>query len=157
MNKRTLARYIRGRASERERAAVLLWTEESPENLATYRFLHNIYASTLMESKSGPAVDRKTPAPAFALAFACIAVIAGLFILRPKDQISVQSVCAPVGQQTKVDLSDGTEVWLNSGSSIEFGDIDRQKVRLVSLRGEAFFSWPGIPRGRSSSIHRSSG
>ena len=146
MNKDILARYIRGRASEKEKAAVLRWTEESPDNLATYRFLHGVYAASLVEEEPEPARQRRSPVPSFALAFACIALLVGLFLFRPKETVSVQSVCSPVGQQTKVDLSDGTVVWLNSGSSIEFGDLDRQKVRQVRLAGEAFFSVSADPK-----------
>ena len=155
MKKDILSRYIRGRASEKEQAAVLRWTEESADNLATYRFLHGIYAASLMEDscekesvpeKVSAGLSRPVRRAPYALAFACIAVVAGIFLFRPKEPVSVQSVCAPVGQQTKVDLSDGTTVWLNSGSSIEFGDLDKQKVRQVRLTGEAFFSVAGDPK-----------
>lgn len=146
MTKKVLSRYVRGLASEREKAAVLKWTEESPDNLATYRLMHGVYAASLMEEEPEPVRQKQSPVPSFALALACVALLAGLFLFRPKETVSVQSVCAPVGQQTQVDLSDGTRVWLNSGSSIEFGDLDRQKVRQVRLKGEAFFSVAGDPK-----------
>ncbi len=159
MDKKTLSRYIRGVASEKERREVLLWTEASPENLATYRFLQGVYASNIAQqspaSESAQATDASRQsgrtrsrafAPAFAFAVCCAVLLVGLLLFRPSGPVSVQSVCAPVGQQTKVDLSDGTEVWLNSGSSIEFGDLDKQRVRQVYLTGEAFFSVAKDPR-----------
>ncbi len=36
-------------------------------------------------------------------------------------------------------LKDNTEVWLNEGSELLVGDLDKGGVRSISLRGEAFF------------------
>ncbi|MCR9228546.1 MAG: FecR domain-containing protein [Flavobacteriaceae bacterium] len=44
------------------------------------------------------------------------------------------------GQKSMVRLSDGSRVYLNSGSSIKFiKDFTHSKVRMVELEGEAFF------------------
>jgi ferric-dicitrate binding protein FerR (iron transport regulator) len=45
----------------------------------------------------------------------------------------------PRGQKLHVTLSDGTEVWLNSGSHISFPKIFAKDKRIVTLEGEAFF------------------
>lgn len=46
----------------------------------------------------------------------------------------------PAGGQYKVQLPDGSEVWLNAMSSIRFSlNLAREKQRIVELSGEAFF------------------
>jgi transmembrane sensor len=45
----------------------------------------------------------------------------------------------PYGSKSELLLSDGTQIWLNSGSKIRFHDDFSQKTRTVYLEGEAFF------------------
>lgn len=49
------------------------------------------------------------------------------------------SIVAPAGSRTVVQLSDGTEVHLNSGSSIKYPRSFNGKNRELSLSGEGFF------------------
>ncbi len=48
-------------------------------------------------------------------------------------------VFATFGTRTSLKLSDGTSVWLNSGSTIKYPDKFRGKNRIVDLDGEAYF------------------
>lgn len=45
----------------------------------------------------------------------------------------------PVGGQFKINLPDGTEVWLNAASSLRFPAAFQGKERRVRLTGEAYF------------------
>ena len=60
------------------------------------------------------------------------------------------SVHTPMGSRTRVDLPDGTEVWLNAGSVLEYPSEFEKEVRSVSLVGEGFFKvksnkrWPFV-------------
>jgi len=49
------------------------------------------------------------------------------------------SISAPMGSKTKVELPDGTSVWLNSGSELKYPGIFAEGKRDVYLEGEAFF------------------
>ena len=49
------------------------------------------------------------------------------------------TVSAPIGGRTKAMLPDGSEVWLNSGSSIQYPLLSKQEYREVKLTGEGFF------------------
>ena len=49
------------------------------------------------------------------------------------------TIKTPVGGQYRVVLSDGTKVWLNSGSSIKFPVIFVGNERSVEIEGEAYF------------------
>lgn len=51
----------------------------------------------------------------------------------------MQRLSTPRGMDFKVMLSDGSEVWLNAESSIEFPASFRQGERRVRLKGEAYF------------------
>ncbi len=45
----------------------------------------------------------------------------------------------PIGRMAVVALSDGTKVWLNAGSEMDYPVFFGEKERLVSLQGEAYF------------------
>ena len=53
--------------------------------------------------------------------------------------IMYQEVTAPLGSRSKVKLSDGSEVWLNSGSSLKYSTTFNKTDRQVSLVGEGYF------------------
>lgn len=48
-------------------------------------------------------------------------------------------VVVPFGQMTQVNLSDGTSVWLNSGTTLKYPTVFDKENREVSIDGEAFF------------------
>lgn len=62
-----------------------------------------------------------------------------LYIHRLSDETPpiVQHI-VPLGEKSNVILSDGTRVWLNSGSTLSYESNGKQ-VRKVHLTGEAFF------------------
>ena len=51
----------------------------------------------------------------------------------------MNSLFVPFGKQSKIVLSDGTSVWLNSGSVMSYPQNFKGKSREVYLRGEAYF------------------
>lgn len=51
----------------------------------------------------------------------------------------VNKMIVPFGKRSTVTLSDGTKVWLNSGSTLVFPPAFVKKSRKVRLMGEAFF------------------
>lgn len=57
--------------------------------------------------------------------------------INPKDEF--YSITVPYGAKSKVTLSDSTKVWLNSGTTIKYSYIVKDKVRKLSLNGEAYF------------------
>lgn len=73
-----------------------------------------------------------------------LVIITSILILLDSDfeiqHISQQAeVYAPHGSRTYLVLSDGTEVWLNSGSRIIYPENFRNRTRNVELIGEAYF------------------
>lgn len=65
------------------------------------------------------------------------------------EQLISQEVRAAFGTHTKVNLADGTTVWLNSGSSLRFPiTFSTSEERRVELNGEGYFDVtpnPGKP------------
>jgi transmembrane sensor len=69
-------------------------------------------------------------------------VISNLIFIRqsalPEVQPVVQTVSVPNGARTSFTLPDGSEVWLNSGSTLTWSS-DFNAKRLIELEGEAYF------------------
>jgi len=68
----------------------------------------------------------------------------GLFF-KPKPQIveepaiAYQTLTVPAGQRAHLVLSDGTSVWLNAKSSLEYPGVFTGNTRELILTGEAYF------------------
>lgn len=59
--------------------------------------------------------------------------------LIPSEVSANQTIVAPFGTYTSLQLPDGTKVWLNAGSKISFPQKFDPKSRKVDLVGEAYF------------------
>lgn len=49
------------------------------------------------------------------------------------------TLTTPKGAQFRIQLSDGTQVWLNAGSSLKYPTIFNNSERTVELKGEGYF------------------
>lgn len=54
------------------------------------------------------------------------------------EQHTMNKLIVPYGKRSKIILSDGTQVWLNSGSSLEFPSAFSRNSREVLLSGEMY-------------------
>jgi len=52
---------------------------------------------------------------------------------------AMNQIIIPYGQQSEITLSDGTHIWLNSGSQLSYPSEFKKDSREVYLTGEAFF------------------
>jgi ferric-dicitrate binding protein FerR (iron transport regulator) len=71
-----------------------------------------------------------------------VAFLAGNLIRSsPKVEKTLQysEIHVPYGQMSQLTLSDGTEVWLNSGTTLRYPDRFGEKSRSVEVKGEAYF------------------
>jgi ferric-dicitrate binding protein FerR (iron transport regulator) len=57
---------------------------------------------------------------------------------EPKEAVTVLKRTGP-GEKLQLTLGDGTKVWLNSSSQVEFPENFESKHRLIDLKGEAYF------------------
>jgi len=60
-------------------------------------------------------------------------------IAQPVSDEEPNQMIVPYGKRSNIILSDGTRVWLNSGSKLVFPPAFKGKSREVILEGEAFF------------------
>ncbi|WP_372934783.1 FecR family protein [Mariniphaga sediminis] len=56
-----------------------------------------------------------------------------------KRSIGYTKIFVPLGQMSELTLSDGTHVWLNSGTTLRYANNFGENDRKVKLDGEAFF------------------
>lgn len=60
--------------------------------------------------------------------------------LNPASKVHYHILRTPMGGEYKVELADGTVVWLNSGSELKYPTAFTGNSREVELVGEAYFS-----------------
>lgn len=71
-----------------------------------------------------------------------VMMVMGYLIYQQPSHSSViayQEITSPFGMSSKVDLPDGSTVWLNSGSKLKYPVVFAAIERNVFLSGEAFF------------------
>ena len=80
-----------------------------------------------------------------ALKYAAIVIFAFAAgnLLRPSvptdNEIRYSEITVPFGQMSQLMLSDGTKIWLNSGTTLRYPERFAEKQRSVSVVGEAYF------------------
>ena len=79
------------------------------------------------------------------LKYAAIIVLAFIAgnLLRPSlpidKEIRYSEITVPFGQMSQIKLSDGTKIWLNSGTTLRYPERFAENSRSVSIEGEAYF------------------
>lgn len=145
-------KYIRGEASAQEKKQVILWLEEDPAHAEEYLNLRKLvdlniwsidttYNSTQSLVKKKPFLSRKISFELLKIASVFIIgiLVSLIWVSRNDFQTELQTVYVPHGQRTELFLSDGTQVWLNSGTVFKFPNQFARKSREVELDGEAYF------------------
>ena len=151
-----VARYLNGECSESELNELLAWALQSkehqkdlfdikdiwdaslPVNQNTQNQLLYFYKSRYEKSKRVILLFLRSAASIAAL------LLIGLLIrvsIHSNDPVPAnrQAFNVPLGSRSNVLLPDGTEVNLNSGSTLTYYDNFSKGNRVVSLTGEAFF------------------
>ncbi|MET6999072.1 FecR family protein [Chitinophaga defluvii] len=66
-------------------------------------------------------------------------VYAWMFAKKGGSNQQMVTITSPKGATTQIELSDGTQVWLNAGSKLQYSQAYNTTTREVKLEGEAFF------------------
>jgi transmembrane sensor len=162
-----LIKYFNGHCDNEEIAFLNRWLAESPDNIRLFNETRDIWFAVPMKGSSQPfnslealinvrkrinENSLKIPVAKgiifkkiFRIAAAILILLGSilttyLFSIR-KEVIdkSVTEIFVPLGSKSRINLPDGTRVWLNSGTSIHFRNDFAKASREVTMEGEAFF------------------
>ena len=156
--------YLSGELTDKDRAMIDNWRTELPENEVLYHeslkvwealsllnemeqfnsfeALRNVNTKIL---QSGSAKWWITIQRVAAILLLPLLVYSGYLTIQNqtnsngKEQVMMQTVSSRQGMVTQLALADGTKVWLNSGSELQFPTSFAGDKREVLLKGEAFF------------------
>lgn len=149
-----LQKYIAGEASAEEVQQVMDWLAEDEEHMHEYRAMRHLYDLTLWQTGDEKKKERTVVMPttrrigrwiAWGMRIAAMILIAvgvtymtGMASFFQKNH-GKQTIVVPAGQHVELLLSDGTHVWLNSGSRLSFSNGFFSSKRKVNLDGEGYF------------------
>ena len=71
-----------------------------------------------------------------------VAFLAGNLMQPPapvETEIRYSEIKVPFGQMSQLKLSDGTKIWLNSGTTLRYPERFAENSRSVTIEGEAYF------------------
>jgi ferric-dicitrate binding protein FerR (iron transport regulator) len=155
-----IANFLGGNSSAEDIEKLEAWVKESEENKAYYLNLKNIWELSEAKSVSSEAAlekvlsrisskDKKPELWEIWQKVAAILVIPLLiaslwpvyksFSGDSKPKATLHETVAAFGSYTHIHLSDGSSVWLNSGSSLKYPDTFTSENRTVYLNGEGYF------------------
>lgn len=158
-----IANYLSGEATQTEKDELNKWIGESPANKRIFEESQRIWQKSrpylsssdigtdrqkindqITQQLSIPAKNRKLNTWLYRVA----AVLALPIMLgigwylgssKMNNETQMCEVTAPKGQISKCVLADGTEVWLNAGTTLKYDPTLKGSMREVNLDGEAYF------------------
>lgn len=153
MQEEIIYRYLVGKCTDEEELAVKEWYAQNPEKhqqeIDRVRFLFEgiLIHHDIGRPEARP--ERRTPTlrpivRRIMRVAAAAAIVAGCMYGTREyvyGEISGRTTTfeVPAGQRIGIDLADGTHVWLNAGSKIEYPVVFGRKARRVKISGEAMF------------------
>lgn len=149
MNKDLLYNFFRGNVSVEEGQRIKAWTEASEENKRAFYRERQIFDALMLHN---PFPAKKTSIFNFLhnkstewlkIAIAVMfTLLLGYFYQEHKaglDSMAMSTVSVPEGQRTNITLPDGTNVWLNARTTMQYPVSFNRRERFVILKGEAYF------------------
>jgi len=160
-----LSRYLSGDLSDDERTKIDEWRIETPENEAYFQEIMKAWESlpllNEMEQFNSFEALKKVNAKitnhkslgwwvfvqrAAAILLFPLLIYSGYITFQQNnlknqetEHVVMQTISSRQGMVTRFKLSDGTEVWLNSCSELQFPTKFTGDLREVKMKGEAFF------------------
>jgi hypothetical protein len=74
-------------------------------------------------------------------------------LIHTEDPVQMFSVQAPQGTNSRISLPDGSQVWLNAGSTLNYRSDFNRSSRDIGLSGEAYFERPPPLPGAGPGLH----
>ncbi|MFA5419517.1 MAG: FecR domain-containing protein [Bacteroidales bacterium] len=156
-HERLIVRYLNGDYSKEDRQNLIDWINERPENKELFLGIKDIWDASLKKSntetqqllqfyKKQASRKKKVHMPGWFSGVAAAAVLVIGLVIGSLIQYGghesmgqIESFYVPMGSRSRVTLTDGTTVSLNSNSRMELDDGFSGTNRIVSLQGEGYF------------------
>jgi transmembrane sensor len=154
-----LDRYLKGETTNEENELVKRWLEENSNTNAQWhdldssakdQWLSSVFSeikNTIHETEA-KVVSLPQRKPGFWRSIAAVAAVLlisfTLYLEWPSLQsrlhpVKLTTLQAPIDQKSEITLTDGSRVWLNTGSALKYPKTFNGKTREIYLSGEAYF------------------
>lgn len=155
MTEEFLYRYVSCQTTPEEEQQILEWLRSDPEN---ERQLARIHRRHDLAALSAPLINelydrdrrrgvgrlvRRWAVAGLSAAAVVLLLLGGYFYRQSRhlERLASRRIAlnVPAGQQLRITLSDGTSVWLNAGTRLEYPALFADGERRVHIDGEARF------------------
>jgi transmembrane sensor len=132
-----------------------IWKHQSPNDFSEEEDAYMLHLHRMKELKvpfeetpDETPMRQSYPGKKWYWIAAAVAIgLIGFFVFRgvitpetdPQESIASNEITTRMGSRSKVQLPDGSVVWLNAGSKLIYDKNFGRQVREVTLQGEAFF------------------
>ncbi len=157
--KRKIKAYLSGNLSRQDENSLFDWVNQSPDNFSVFQsfvreneFRLNSTSETDVAWQRFQATislnerSRKRKSISKWLGIAAmfaIVVLAGyygrIFWSPNQNDVKLKELIVANGKRSEIRLSDGTKIWLNSGTTFRYPEKFLGNFRIVELDGEGFF------------------
>ncbi len=147
MERELLYKFFEGTATYEEECSIRKWMEENPKNRQILIKERRCFDALILQNPeiSNSSINLKKIALTF-IRIAAIIILTFLgtslyyrFLMKENTDTSIQTIYVPAGQRINITLSDGSNVWLNANTKLQYPAVFNGKERSVYLDGEAFF------------------
>lgn len=161
VNYKMIWNFFEGKCSDEEKKTVLAWVNESKQNMEQFLKLEEIYflgRHNISDEKCDRAKQkfqqrienqekgRKLKSIRLYSIMRYAAVFVGVLVLSifaylhfSNENNSMIRFATAEGETKQLVLPDGSKVWLNENTSLEYPENFEDDIRLLSLNGEAYF------------------
>ena len=152
MDDKLLQLYFEGRTTDEQSRLITEWLDANEANMKHYQQLCRLYEISFWhevpEVITNPFLKKVKSRHIWQKAIELAAIFILGFILHywihlpfvdTEEDIAMQTIHVPAGQNAQLTLADGSQVWLNAGSTLNFPTRFTKGKRKVSLNGEGFF------------------
>ncbi len=155
MDFRLLYKFFEGLTTPEEEIAIRNWVDNSPDNEKRFFEERKMFDAIILNSVQRDAFEepisnvKPLRKSVFLREFLKIAAVVTLTFLSSwyyfsnvennQDLVAMQTIEVPAGQRLNIKLPDGTDVWLNAKTTLQYPVSFNKKERLVILDGQAYF------------------
>ena len=114
--------------------------EQYDSDRAFLLFKQRIETENTINTRKSFTLKKVLSYAAILISFITLNCLIHQYYIHPSDQniLRLSEIAVPNGSKTKLTLQDGTKVWLNAGSKIQYDSDFGKKNRLLKLSGEAY-------------------